>query len=90
MCAMQDKLEEKGIQKKMTVRSMFMQIHNYLCTDLKYMILSSNLWKELCFQNSEVWWVLFIKEKKKSHLPVCVSNFKTFSNPSSPPQAMKP
>lgn len=30
------------------------------------------------------------KRKKKSHLPVCVSNFKTFSNPSSPPQAMKP
>lgn len=24
------------------------------------------------------------------HLPVCVSNFKTFSNPSSPPQAMNP
>lgn len=25
-----------------------------------------------------------------THLPVCVSNFKTFSNPSSPPQAMNP
>lgn len=48
---------------------------------------------------SEVQWILFLRKTTKetnkpktthAHLPVCVSNFKTFSNPSSPPQAMKP